>query len=96
MKSNRKSIILSCISCVLALLMLSVLALPAFAEAMTGELIYLSNAANLAVTVTYTDDGSGAEPDISFISPYGEEFSEVMGNEGFSAEHDTENNKIYY
>ena len=46
------------------------------AETLTAELITLDSDMNLAIAVTYADDGSGTVPQLAFVSPSGEVFQE--------------------
>lgn len=55
-----------------ALILVSALLIPASAETMYGELMYLSETRNMSIVVEYTDDSTGAVPELGFISPSGE------------------------
>lgn len=48
----------------------------AHAETLTADLVTLDSAMNLAIAVTYTDDGTGTVPQLAFVSPSGEVFQE--------------------
>ena len=48
----------------------------AHAETLTADLVTLDSAMNLAIAVTYTDDGTGTVPRLAFVSPSGEVFQE--------------------
>ncbi len=55
-----------------ALIMMSALLIPASAETMFGELMYLNETRNMSIVVEYSDDGTGAVPELGFVSPSGE------------------------
>jgi hypothetical protein len=57
-------------------LILPIFSFSANSEELTAELTVLNDPTNLAIVVSYTDNGSGEEPTISFLSPSGEVFSE--------------------
>jgi len=79
--------------CVIALAF-CVFAFNASAETLQKELIYLDSKANICIKVSYVDNGSGKEPEISFVSPSGTKYSEALGN--LTADHSPENNVIFY
>ena len=72
-----RSVISKFLSLILVLaLMVCGMGVTARAETLTAELLYLDSAMNLAIAVTYTDDGTGTVPQLAFVSPSGEVFQQ--------------------
>ena len=74
MKMNSKycSVIRKLLSLALVMtLVLCGMGLNAHARSVTADLTTLDSDMNLAIAVTYTDDGSGAVPELAFIGPGG-------------------------
>ena len=73
MKSKYCSAIRKCLSMVLAMtLIVCGMGLTAHAQSVTADLTTLDSDMNLAIAVTFTDDGTGTVPELAFIRPDGQ------------------------
>ena len=78
MNISYRSVMRKILAVALVLTMVCGMGLMAHAMTVTKELVTLESDMNLAISVTYTDNGSGAEPELTFIAPGGKEYKKGM------------------
>ena len=71
-------------------LMICGMGLTARAQTLTGDLLRLEEDMNLAISVTYTDDGTGTVPQLAFIGPDGQIY------DASNVETDQSDNTLYF
>lgn len=81
-----RSVIKKLLALTLALIMVCGMGVAAHAETVTKDLVTLDSPMNLAISVTYTDNGSGQAPEIAFVAPGGQVYQKGMPEEEMTFE----------
>jgi hypothetical protein len=91
MKNMKCSAIRKLVSLLLVMtLVVCGMGLTARAQTLTADLITLESDMNLAISVTYTDDGTGTVPQLAFIGPNGQTY------DASNVETDQSENTLYF